>query len=171
MKRIHEQKPTSELTTKLESDLDALGGTSGLQRQVQCLDLVYGCLNALYHLQLVENTGFTGDLLILSRRTGPAVDYHRAMWMRLAQQDPAAVLVVTNEYFEGRNGYFKLDYWPEYRRFLDTHYTEVVERSFPNDIGITSPPILGDAPLGYRIYVRNSSPLLREARARLGAGA
>ncbi len=35
-----------------------------LQGQVQCFDLIFGCLNSLYHLGLVENTGYTGDLLL-----------------------------------------------------------------------------------------------------------
>ncbi len=147
-------KPDSDLTLQMEADLNTLAARGDLQQRVQCLDLVYGCLNALYHLQLVENTGFTGDLLIFDPADGPAVRAHRALWWKLAQEKPADVLVVTNEYFQGSNGYGKLDHWPAYRDYLDKNYIQSIERSFPNETGVYIDPSKAN---GYRIYVRCDS--------------
>ena len=65
-----------ELT--LERDLAQLGPHQELDGHVQCFDLVYGCLDALYHLQLVDNSGFTGDMLFFAPRVSPPVLFYRA---------------------------------------------------------------------------------------------
>lgn len=150
----YKAKPDSDLTLQMEADLNTLGRHGDLQRRVQCLDLVWGCLNTLYHLQLVENTGFTGDLLIFDPRDVPAVRSQRETWWKLAHTDPADILVITNEYFQGQNDYGKLNHWPAYRDYINANYSMVVERSFPYEKGeYVAPP---DAN-GYRIYVRNGS--------------
>ncbi len=167
---IHAQKGTSDLTSALEQDLSSLNAGRDLQGQVQCLDMVYGCLNSLYHLGLVENSGFTGDLLIFSPAGSPAVSYYRDAWMRLAKQDPATVLVLTNEYFQGQgaNSFDRISNWPEYAQYMRTHYTEVVARDFPLERGEAAEARqreLGGAD-AYRIYVRDGTPLLLETQAR-----
>ena len=129
--------------------------------------MVYGCLNALYHLQLVENTGFTGDLLLFSPVPGPAVDYWRKRWADEAITNPATVIVLTNEYFQGRgvNSFDRIDNWPDYARYLRANYTEVVARSFPDERGKEAgirQQELGGAN-AYRIYLHNGSALLRSA--------
>ncbi len=111
---MRDTAPRSELTDNLQSDLEKLGGTAGLQGQVQCLDLVYGCLNALYRERLVENTGFTGDLLVFDDKDGPAVEYHRAKWWKLQQEHPASVLVLTDEYFQYPDSFDRVKNWPAY---------------------------------------------------------
>ncbi len=93
LRAINQQNGTGDLTTALESDLIALGGARDLQRRVQCLDLDYGCLNSLYHLKLVQKTGFIGDSLMFALTDEPAVHYQRALWWTLTQRDPATVLV------------------------------------------------------------------------------
>lgn len=156
---IHKVKPDSDLTLQLEADLNHLGGTTRLQHQVQCLDLVYGCLNALYRLQLVENTGFTGDLLVFDPANGPQVQAQRASWWQQTQQHPPAVLVMTNQYFQGENTYSKLENWPAYAHDVQTHYRLLTTRTFPDEFGPefhVSDPTQAH---GYRIYVRNKSSL------------
>ena len=152
----------SLLTEGIETDLTRLGGERQLQDKVMCFDLVYGCLNALYHLHLVENTGFTGDMLVFYPRGGRGTAYYRQMFWDLERRDPADVLVVTNEWFLQPNSYRKLDAWSEFRRYLDRNYTEVEERSFPLENRSFFVPEGGDI-AGYRIYIRNSTPLLPAA--------
>ncbi len=176
-------KGTSDFALTLESDLQRLGGTESvsgtglpdraeqvatgqgatgrLQGQVQCLDLVWGCIDALYRLGLVENTGFTGDMIVFDPADSPARRDARAMWWQAAQEHPAAVLVLSNEYFQGRNTWTKMANWPEYQRYVEAHYTLVITRGFPDEFGLhywtTDPRDLH----AYKLYVRNGSPLLQ----------
>ena len=162
---LHNLNNTSILTLTLEDDLQHLNQAQSLQDKVQCFDLVSGCLNALYHLRLVENAGFTGDLLFFRPESSIPRNYYRDLYWRLAQQDPGTVLVVGNESFGQTRGFNKLDNWPEFRTYLDQNYTEVIDRQFPME-DVTrggSPREPGDIP-AYRIYIRNRSPLLEAAR-------
>ncbi len=151
----------SDLTLALEHDLDHLGGTRLLQDKVQCFDLVYGCLDALYHLQIVENTGFTGDLLFFSGTGTPASEFYRDKFWTLARKDPATVLVLSNEWFGEPNSFEKIDAWPQFAGYLHENYTMVVSRTFPLELhsrGEQTPdPMAAPA---YRIYIRNKTPLL-----------
>ncbi len=148
----------SELTEALESDLMHLG-VANLQHNVMCFDLVYGCLNSLYHLQIVENNGFTGDLLLFSPTQGFAVDYYREKFTVLETHHPSAVFVVTNQWFGDENTFSKMDAWPAFRADLDRNYTLAVARSFPQE-GLPAGSSPGDKePPAYRIYLRNGSGL------------
>ena len=156
----------SDLEQALEQDLTELGGASALQDKVQCFDLVYGCLNALYHEGIVENTGFTGDLLFFSPKPGAATAYYRERYWRLERRDPPTVLVLSNQELLRPNNYSRVERWPEFAAYVRANFTEVVERRFPNEAGATH--FAGERrPLadedGYRIYVRNESPLLGRA--------
>ena len=110
--------------------LPALGSDS-LQHNVQCLDLVNGCLTALYHLRLIQNTGTTGDLLLFSPRPGPAVDFYHDWFWRQEQAHPPDVVVLGNEwYFDYLVSGNKLDAWPRYAAYLRSNYVPVISRSF-----------------------------------------
>lgn len=153
-RRFH---PQSDLTAQLEADLQQLGGTEALQRRVVCLDQVFGCLNALYHLQLVENAPLSGDMLLFARRESPVIGTARAWFARTQQQHPADVVVMTNENFQSRNDYTRIINWPAYADVLTAQYTLLTDRSFPCEFGHRDPE---EAHLyRYRIYVRNGSGL------------
>lgn len=138
----------------MERDLSALGGDR-LQHEVQCLDLVNGCLTALYHLRLVQNTGTTGDLLLFSPRGGAAVDYYRQWFTERELAHPAEVVVLGNEWYFGYNtDGSKLDAWPAYAAFLRANYVPVVQRVFGP---------MKDAP-SYQIFLRKGSAVLAEER-------
>ncbi len=158
--RIAPASSPEALSQALQHDLEALDPAQ-LQGKVQCFDLTFGCFSALYHLDIVENTGFTGDLLLFSPTSGQAVDYYRAMFWRLAAKDPATVLVITNEWFQGDDSFRKIDTWPEFATYLKANYTVVGSRSFPiPNIRYTQG---GADPPAYRIYIRNGSALLHKA--------
>jgi len=142
------------LATALQKDLIQLGGDH-LQRQVQCMDLINGCLDALYELRLVQNTGSTGDLLFFSPTPGYAVDYYRNWFIDQDRSHPADVVVLGNEWFQVQKVNFdKIDTWPWYANYLRTMYVPVIERHF----GDSSAP-------AYRIYLRKGSAVLAKEQA------
>ena len=136
----------------LEQDLTKLGGAS-LQHQVQCLDLVNGCLTALYHLRIVQNTGTTGDLLLFSPEGGAAVDFYRKWFLAQELSHPPDVVVLGNEwYFDYKTKGNKLDTWPTYATLLSQNYLPVGSRVFGT---------VEHAP-AYEIYLRKGSNVLAE---------
>ena len=155
---IDRQMPSGQtlFTLNLQADLQRLG-PADLQDKVQCFDLVYGCLNTLYHLNIVENTSYTGDLLLFTNLQGPAIDYYKNKYWDLERRDPCEVIVMSNEWFQQRNSFDKVELWPEFAVYLRKNFTQVLERLATGQ---------GDDPHnpdGYRIYVRNGSPLLQKA--------
>lgn len=146
--------PPQNLALGLERDLTQLGG-GALDKQVQCLDLVNGCLNALYRLRLVENTGTTGDLLLFSPRPSPAVTFYRDWFSRQQQLHPADVVVLGNEwYFQPMVSFNKVDTWPQFAASLRNGYVPIVQRTF----GTMNAP-------AYRIYLRKGSDVLAREQA------
>jgi len=166
---MHRMSNHSQLTETLEVDLRHLAAGSpsrgsdplaGLQHQVQCFDLVMGCLNSLYHLGLVENTGYTGDLLLFSPSPNLASTYYRDMFWREQRKLPADVFVITNQWFGQTNTFSKMETWPAFVQYLAANYTLAVSRQFPQEgIGHGQAVPSGDPP-SYRIYLRNGSQLL-----------
>jgi hypothetical protein len=146
--------PGLELTTYLDRDLTTLG-PDRLQGKVVCLDLLASCLNGLYRLRLVENTSFTGDLLLFSRTNGPLVTYYRDRFMQLQQTNPADVVVLGNEWFlNGKPSFEKLDTWPLYKEYLFANYDRAIERRLSDD---------PDAP-AYQLFLRKGSTILADER-------
>jgi hypothetical protein len=153
-RRMLSIKPADPYTAALEADLTQLGG-SRLQRKVQCLDLVDGCLNALYHLELVQSTGSTGDLLLFATHHTPTQEHYRQVFMDELAAHPASVIVLSNEWFSGPYTFDKIDQWPEFAVYLNRNYTPILTRQFPLRNGEVN---VGEA---YRIYVRRGEPFPR----------
>ncbi len=147
--------PPEALAFALDRDLQTLGGTDALQGEVQCLDLVNGCLNALYRLRLVQNNGMTGDLLLFSPTPGAGPDYYHAWFTKRELQHPASVVVLGNEWYHRIAVNFdKINTWPQYAQYLRSDYVPIVERHFGK----------GNEP-AYRIYLRKGSPVLERYEA------
>ena len=157
----------SSFELSLERDLTQLGSHGQLDGHVQCFDLVYGCLDALYHLHLVDNSGFTGDMLFFAPQISPPVLFYRNRFWQYAHRDPASVIVVSNGVFAEPNSYRKLDRWPELETYLATHYTLAIERSFPHERYTyhAETPFPQDERDSYRLYILKGSPLLAAAKA------
>ncbi len=156
--------PASRDPGPMQTDLQHLDQVSDLQGKVQCFDMVYGCFGALYHLHLVENTAFTGDLLFFTNSQGPAALYYKSKFWDLAHRNPATVLVVTNEWFGHPNSFDKLNAWPEFATYLAKNYTLVTEQRL-------SPNSLEENPNRFRIYIRNNTSLLNQAEILKQSGA
>ena len=154
----------SDLAVSFQRDLEALGGAAQLQDKVQCMDLSYGCLNALYHLRVVENSAFTGDMMFFRPEPGPMRELSRRVFWERAQRDPASVLMISNQSFSLDDGFGKLDHWPEFVRYLDADYVQVTERRFEHEHfgGRFRDPVAFEAQDAYRLYIRRGSPLLTQ---------
>ncbi len=145
----------------LEADLTHLG-TASLQHHVQCLDIIDGCLTSLYHLQIVQSTGATGDLTLFLPGQAPAIDASRALFLSLIERHPPAVYILSNAQFgvapRSFNG--KLATWPQFANLLHANYVPVQQRAFRDSS--PTPTTLGQdsADVAYRIYIRRDSPLL-----------
>ncbi len=150
-------KPNSDLTDSLEADFHVLSSVASLDRQVICLDQVFGCLNALQHNNLVENTGLSGDMLLFGKKPGIAVDHARSLFWQQQQHAPAGLLVLTNEEFENANVYTRTHRWPQYDQIMHQQYRLIAERSFPCEFGRNDQP--PDHLYGYRIFARMGTPL------------
>ena len=147
-----EEQLRGQLTFSLDRDLAQLGGDE-LQQQVQCLDVVNGCINALYRMRLVQNTGVTGDILLFAPESSPAVEYYRNWFMAHQQTHPANVIVLGNEWYQSKTVSFdKINTWPLFASYLRTMYVPVIERHYDSDAG--SP--------AYRIYLRKGSAVLAD---------
>jgi hypothetical protein len=146
--------PVNLFTPALEDDLSRMGADH-LQRKVQCLDLIDGCLNALYHLHIVQNTGSMGDLLLFTPDKGPVVDYYRDEFWNSLMKNPPSVIVLSNEWFNRVPTFAKLDEWPQFSGYLAGNYKLVISRQFDEE-----------AHHAYRIYVRHgmSFPALDQGR-------
>ncbi len=161
--RTSEERSTLAFATALTRDLKQLDSRQ-LQREVQCLDLTFGCFSALYHLDIMQSSGFTGDLLLFAPTPSPAVTFYREAFWRVIEQNPPAVFVLTDEWFQANGGFDKVNTWPQMALYLQSNYTRVASRSFPVP-GMKYAPGVGEPP-AYRIYIRNGTPLLQEVLAR-----
>lgn len=145
---IHTQRtlqihPVNLFTPALEADLSRIR-PDRLQNKVQCLDLIDGCLNALYHLHIVQSTGSMGDLLLFAPDKSPVVDYYRLEFLNSLMKNPPSVIVLTNEWFNRLPTFDKLNQWPQFAEYLAENYKLVVSREFD-----------AEAHHAYRIYVRD----------------
>ncbi len=167
VRSFHRLPGSSPLTLAMEKDLTTIGA-SHLQEQVQCFDITFGCLNSLYHLNLVENTGFTGDLLLFPQHLNPATEYYRELFWKTQAARPANVLILTNQEFGQENSYARLARWPEFTTYLAQNYTLQLERRFSReDKYADQPPAPEELAPAYRLYLRrgeNFPPLTDRVR-------
>ncbi len=147
MLRVHRIHPSNHYTESVEHDLAHLGAAR-LQHNVQCLDLIDGCLNALYHLRIVQTTGSTGDLLFFTPVPSPVAEYYKQQFWDDILRNPPAVMVVSNEWWNDADSFDKLKRWPQFNAYLAQNYTLAVSRNFPTEENHA-----------YRIYIRNGAAL------------
>lgn len=142
-RKIRQHHEVNAAAYALKADLEQLGG-SRLQGKVQCLDMVGGCLSALYRLGLVQPTGFTGDMQFFGPDDGKVVPFYRALLMDHLKADPPEVLIVSNDWFQNSTYSFeKLNTWPAFRDYLNAHY-QLVKTEGPYEFYGT---------MTFRIYV------------------
>ena len=160
---IRAQLPYDSVSMYMERDLSAMG-VDRLQHQVQCLDIVDGCLNALFHLGLVQNTGSTGDLLLFLPQDAPEVQKARREFRGFVTASPPAVYVLVNSQFgTDLRSFGKLDAWPGFAEYLASEYVMVQQWDFPRGQKPVADPGGNPDVVAYRLYVRRGSSLLAQA--------
>jgi len=143
-RKVKERHDVNAAVPVLEQDLVRLGGDR-LQGKIQCLDMVGGCFSALYRLGLVESTGIMGDTVFFGPDDGNVVPYYRNIFWNDIHQDPPAVIILSNEWYqESSYSFDKLNTWPDFRDYLNSAYRlEATQGPF----------VLYGYPMLYRIYV------------------
>jgi hypothetical protein len=135
----------------LDGELSRMGG-SALSGQVQCIDTVGGCLNALYDLRIVQHTGFLYDEFLFGPGSARAVAANRsAFWTALAADPPRVMIVVADLFPSGPPGFEKLRLWPQFSDYLNSHY------ALYDEVAPSRPTYWWarrDPPRSYRIYLR-----------------
>jgi hypothetical protein len=107
----------------LDRNLSLLGGRD-LSGQVQCIDTVGGCYNALYNLRIVQHTGFLYDEFLFGPPRLAAIDATRnAFWTSLTSNPPRVMIVVAYLFPSGPPGFKKLKLWPQFNEYLSSHYS------------------------------------------------
>ncbi len=149
----------------IESAIRAQAGGRDVHRldgQVQCLDVVSGCTDALLHLHLREATGTIYDEFLFPQTPSgwgipysgpmpgtpqaPAVTTAQTTFRtELRQHAPRVVIVSAWLFPQGPGDYRELALWPWLDAYLRAHYTLVSEQSFPR---------AENGPLGFRVYAR-----------------
>ena len=151
--RIRTQLTYDSFTQNLENDLLRIG-PNNLQRDVECLDIVDGCMTALFHLRIVQSTGSTGDLLLFLPQRSKAVDDARTNFFKEMTERPPAFMVLTNAVFPASRNFGKLDTWPEFRDWFQKTYALSIQRDFPAGSNPVVDPGGNPAMKAYRIYKR-----------------
>jgi hypothetical protein len=107
--------------------------------------MVDGCYNALYHLQIVQQTGLLGDTILFAPdSSSPLVQHTRQEFWDALEARPPDVFVISDEQFMDAASFDKLNRWPLFARYLAEHYDLYSAHNFPITVA-------------YRIYVRKGS--------------
>lgn len=146
---IRRYASVDQFTSYLEGDLRSIGPAK-LQRSVQCLDLVDGCLTALYHLKIIQSNGSTGDLLLFLPQHYWVVENARATFLSDIQRRPPRVIVLSNAPFQGARTFGIVSAFPQMADILAQQYVLTTQRDFC-EAAASHPGLDSNCP-AYRIY-------------------
>jgi hypothetical protein len=140
---------------QLQLDLQRAGnsrfGNKSLDRQVQCMDTMAGCITVLDRMQILQSTGFLYDCYFFAPGPSPVKEEQRYRFLLQIRRQPPKIFVITDQWcLNLHGGYAKLQEWPEFADFLDANYALTEERS----PGPWDHRRLATWPFGYRLYVR-----------------
>lgn len=155
-KAMHYEGENQEFITSLQRDLTELGGAR-LSGEVQCMDTTAGCINTLYDMRLVQDTGFLYDCYLFAPQLSPVQTQLRLRFWAAIQRKPPEIFVVSDQLcVSGASNYAKLDRWPRLRDYLESNYDLYVQRSPTRAVRWWSH---AGRPFGYRMYVRNQEKI------------
>lgn len=103
----------------------AAGSLSG---EVQCLDWNAGCIDVLYRKQIVQATGFIYDFYLFPANPAPVTAELQQRFLSTLNQHPPRVVILTSHDWPAMQGFAKLDRWPEFHQWLDSHYLLYTEQ-------------------------------------------
>ncbi len=139
---------TSDLT-QMQQDLASLGALDK-PGDMQCLDIIGGCLTAALRMQIVMPTGYVNDFVFFLDSQNTRVNELREDFLTKLEHTNPRILLLTNEQWPVSevHGYDKLKNWPQFVDFLQQNYVLSIER--------VGTPAEHDR--GYRIYTRRDNP-------------
>ena len=131
-------------TPAMQASLQQQGG-SALSGDVQCVEMVSGCIHALYNLKLLPSNGFIFDSFLFTPAPTPAIEALRLRFLGDMQHKvPRVVIVAESEWNDGISSFKRIDQWAAFHDFLQQHYRLDSEHDSNGRI------VLGS----YRVYVR-----------------
>lgn len=155
-KAMHYEAGSPEFIEVLQTDLTRLGGKK-LSGEVQCMDTTAGCINTLYDMRLVQDTGFLYDCYLFIPQPSPVQQKLRQRFWAAIESKPPEVFVVTDQLCVSRpSNYAKLDQWPQFRGYLDSDYYLYAQRRPNRPVRWWSH---AGRPFGYRIYLRKDAKI------------
>jgi hypothetical protein len=153
-KAMHYEGGSREFITSLQADLTRLGGKK-LSGEVQCMDTTAGCINTLYDMRLVQDTGFLYDCYLFVPQPSPVQQKLRQRFWAAIETKPPEIFIVSDQLcVSGPSNYAKLDQWPQFREYLNSNYDLYMQRSPKRPVRWWSH---AGRPFGYRIYVRKDA--------------
>jgi len=132
-------------------DLADLGTPEALSGQIQCMDTIGGCIDALYAARMVQSTGFLYDCYLLDGGNPVALDLRRRFWRQMESNPPRVIVVTDSDCYEDRRSFDRFGEWPEFRRYLDAKFVLARESGALPPVRYWSHPMEA---YQYRIYVR-----------------
>ncbi len=127
---------------------------AALDRNVQCMDTIAGCITVLNRMQLVQSTGFLYDCYFFAPGSSSVKEDMRTRFLAQIRLNPPKVFVITDNWcLNLPSGYEKLQQWPAFTQFLDANYAIVKQRSWSS----WNKRTFATWPFGYRVYVRQTA--------------
>jgi hypothetical protein len=87
-------------------------------------------------------------------QTPVSLQYREDFWAAIHRNPPQVYVVTDQQCFTTERNFGKVARWPEFRAYLDSEYTLVVERTPPHTLGWWRHPAV---PFSYELYVRKES--------------
>ncbi len=145
--------PVAPFQQALSGQLEDIAKSTTVSGKIQCIDTFGGCIGVLYDRRIVQSTGFLYDCYLY----GPASDIrdvYRAQFLHALVANVPNVIVVTNQYCFGGQGFGKLEEWPLLSELLAQNY--VLKSSWRSDV-LQHWWNRKDEPTQFRIYTLRSN--------------
>jgi hypothetical protein len=92
-------------------------------QEVQCLDTVGGCINALYNLHLTQSTGFLYDCYAYAGPEQSQQVYRRSLLEALTAAKPRYIVLSSQSCLEEKGAPERVSRWPSLQQFLGNRYS------------------------------------------------
>ena len=131
-------------TPAMRASLEQLGGAR-LSGDVQCVEMVSGCIQALYSLKLLPSNGFIFDSFLFSPTQTPTIEDLRSRFLSdMSRKVPRVVIVAESDWNDGIPSFHRIEQWRPFSDFLQQHY--ILDSEHDKDGRIVTG--------SYRVYLR-----------------
>ena len=141
----------TEPPRRMLHDLAAIASLPELSGEIQCMDTIGGCIDALYNSRTVQRTGFIYDCYLLDGTNSVALDLRRRFWQQMGPTPPQVIVVTDSNCYNDARTFDKFGRWPEFQSYLNANYMLARESGPLPPVRYWSHPMQA---YQYRIYVR-----------------